>query len=135
MRQDIRTMADRIDRQALLMRKSFQHELALIEEAIVQERMEVMEAHKKRLDDLIEMRDETESENLVIKMKKLDEHEIEMYRLLQKHQETFREVRIHLDNDIENLQKELQNLRALCLINRQVNKHYQACNPKNISGL
>lgn len=101
------------------MRKAFETELEMITEAILTERLEVLSNNKSNVENLFALRDEKESVNLKTQMDLFYAHEQEMHRLIEKHQEQFRDLKRSLNGDVESLQRELQSLRALCLINSE----------------
>lgn len=99
------------------MTKAYRHEMELIETVIESERKIMMEIsmekwnvlYKKLQDDTFE---EKEKRKEIIK-----EYEKEMEKVIIEHQEEFRKQKIMYELEIQNLQQEVQNMKALCIMN------------------
>lgn len=49
----------------------------------------------------------------------MDDHEEELIKVHRDHEERFRETRIRLETDIQSLEQELEQVKALCLLNSE----------------
>ncbi|XP_023016103.1 dynein regulatory complex protein 1 [Leptinotarsa decemlineata] len=117
--EDINILAQRIEKQITFMRKAYQNEFELIEQVILSERQNFIDLNNKKWEELHKKRDQQEIENSNKKFGQLEEFNKNMYRLRVDFQEKFRETKIKLENDIENLQKELERIKALALLNSE----------------
>lgn len=52
-------------------------------------------------------------------MFKVDNHEEELQKVHRDHEEKYRETRIRLETDIQMLEQELEQVKALCLLNSE----------------
>lgn len=52
-------------------------------------------------------------------LRQIDQFHEEMYRLHVNHEEEYRETRISLETDIQMLEQELEQIKALCLLNSE----------------
>lgn len=56
----------------------------------------------------------------------LEQHKEEIERIMWEHHEKYREAKIHLEHLIQELQKELEKMKATCLINTEkIGYNYQ----------
>lgn len=116
---DINTLAQRIEKQLVIMGHAYREQLQLQEQATLAERKILMEANDKKWEDLFKKRSLKEEENCAKKFKQIDEFVDVMTKLRKEFQERFREAKIKLENDIEMLQQELEKAKAVCLINSE----------------
>lgn len=108
------------------MRRAFRQEFRLIEEAIMTERRALIEMHNKKWEELYKKRAVEEESNSDKKFQQQDEFEEELNKLRRNFQEKYREAKIKLENDSENLQQELEKIKALSLLNSEkVDYNYQ----------
>ncbi|XP_049772051.1 dynein regulatory complex protein 1 [Schistocerca cancellata] len=116
---DIVTLAERIDNQVNVMRRAYRQELRLIEQAIEIERKQLLDTNKKRWDPLYSERETEEVENMEKKFQQVAEFEEEMRKIDLEHEENYRESKIKLETDIQILQQELEQIKASCLLNSE----------------
>ncbi|XP_076249879.1 dynein regulatory complex protein 1 [Rhynchophorus ferrugineus] len=117
--QDINTLAQRIEKQITFMRRAYRQELNVIEQVILQERQHLIENADKKWEDLYQKREEQELSNTNKKFEQVEEFDQRMTQLRTEFQDYYRETRIHLENDIEELQRELEKIKALALLNSE----------------
>lgn len=117
--EDIQTLSNRIETQVSLMRRAYRHELELIEGVIQVERKILIDTNDKRWEELHKKRDLEENLNCERKFEQLEEFEEICTNLRVSHQEKHRGIRIKLGNDIENLERELEKIKSLTLINTE----------------
>lgn len=117
--EDIDVLSQRIEKQVSLIRRAYQREFELIEEVIMSERHNLIEFNNKKWDELFKKQREQEIQNSNKKFEQIEEYTIKMNNLRQNFHEKFRSTRIHLENDIEELQKELERIKALALLNSE----------------
>ncbi|XP_076386516.1 dynein regulatory complex protein 1 isoform X1 [Megachile rotundata] len=115
--EDIDLLIERMENQVRTMTKAYRHELNLIENVIESERklflkssVEKWEALFKKLqDDTFEAREKKKEIML--------EYERDMKKAIIEHQEKYREQKIALEIEIQNLMQQIQTMKAACLMN------------------
>ncbi|KAJ8953586.1 hypothetical protein NQ318_003008 [Aromia moschata] len=117
--EDIDTLAHRIEKQITFMRSAYQKEFELIEEVVLLERQQLIDATNKRWEELYRKRDEQEADNSDKKFNLLKEFYRSMYERRVAFQEKYRRTKIKLENDVETLQRELERIKALAMLNSE----------------
>lgn len=118
-KEDINTLSQRIEKQLVLMRRAYFEQFQLQEEATLIERKILMETNNKKWEDLFKKRRQKEEENCEKKFLQIDEFMEVMKKLGADFQERYREAKIKLENDIENLQLELEKVKTICMLNSE----------------
>ncbi|PSN49548.1 Dynein regulatory complex protein 1 [Blattella germanica] len=118
-KEDLWTLAERIDNQVKVMKRAYKQELKLIEDVMEFERAQLVEMNNKKWEALYRERKELEVKHMNLKFEAVDEHEDEIYRVTVEHQERFREMKIKLETDIQCLEQELEQVKAQCLMNSE----------------
>ncbi|CAG4942479.1 unnamed protein product [Parnassius apollo] len=123
---DIKELSDRIEKQVTIMQRAYEKQLSLIEQAINIEREAMVEHNNKRWEALYKQRDKEEIAHMEYKFEQLEEHKEQMEAILWDHHTKYREAKIELESLIQELQKELEKLKATCLINTEkIGYNYQ----------
>ncbi|XP_063537087.1 dynein regulatory complex protein 1 [Cydia strobilella] len=123
---DIKELSERIEKQVSIMQRAYQKQLTLIQEAIEIEREAMVDHNNKRWDALYRQRDKEEVAHMEYKTEQLEEHKLEMEAIMWDHHEKFRVAKIELEVLIQELQKELEKLKATCIINTEkIGYNYQ----------
>ncbi|CAG9813113.1 unnamed protein product [Phaedon cochleariae] len=117
--EDIHILTQRIEKQITFMRSAYQNEFELIEEVIAAERQNFIDSHNRKWEELYKKRQQEEIKNSDKKFEQLEHFNKNMNRLRIDFQEKFRETKIKLENNIENLQRELERIKALALLNSE----------------
>lgn len=117
--EDINALYQRIEKHVCFIRRAYQQELAVIEEVIMSERLNLVESNNKRWEELFKQQKEQEMNNSTKKFEQIEEYQTKMNELRQDFYEKFRATKIHLEKDIEELQKELERIKALALLNSE----------------
>ncbi|KAB0793354.1 hypothetical protein PPYR_12974 [Photinus pyralis] len=134
--EDIQTLSNRIETQVSLMRRAYRRELELIEDVIQVERKILIDTNDKRWEELHKKRDLEENLNCERKFEQLEEFEEICTNLRVNHQEKYRGIRIKLGNDIENLERELEKIKSLTLINSEkLDYNYQVLKKRESENL
>ncbi|XP_034950932.1 dynein regulatory complex protein 1 isoform X2 [Chelonus insularis] len=115
--EDIDLLIDRIDTQINLIYKGYRRELNLIEDTLKNERNIILEDITKRWDSLYEERQNNELQGVERRREIMREYEKEMNRVLIEHQEQYRAQKIWLESECQKLQQEVENMKAVCLLN------------------
>ncbi|KAM3965868.1 LOW QUALITY PROTEIN: dynein regulatory complex protein 1 [Aphomia sociella] len=123
---DIKELSDRIEKQVTIMQRAYEKQLNLIEHAINIERDAMIDHNNKRWEALYKQRDREEVAHMEYKFGQLEEHKKEIEAIMWDHHEKYREAKIELESLIQELQKELEKLKATCIINTEkIGYNYQ----------
>nr|XP_032519380.1 dynein regulatory complex protein 1 isoform X2 [Danaus plexippus plexippus] len=123
---DIKELSDRIEKQITIMQRAYEKQLFLIEQAINIEREVMVDHNNKRWEALYKQRDKEEVAHLEFKFEQLEEHKLEIEAIMWDHHAKYREAKIELETLIQELQKELEKLKATCIINTEkIGYNYQ----------
>ncbi|XP_059052716.1 dynein regulatory complex protein 1 [Achroia grisella] len=123
---DIKELSDRIEKQVTIMQRAYEKQLSLIEHAINIERDAMVDHNNKRWEALYKQRDREEVAHMEYKFGQLEEHKEEIESIMWDHHEKYREAKIELESLIQELQKELEKLKATCIINTEkIGYNYQ----------
>ncbi|XP_050293707.1 LOW QUALITY PROTEIN: dynein regulatory complex protein 1 [Anthonomus grandis grandis] len=117
--EDINTLSERIEKQISFMRRAYRDELEILEHVVMQERKNLVDATDKKWEELFRKRQNQEVSNMNKKFEQVEEFNQKMGDLRLDFQEHFRETKIKLENDIEELQRQLEEIRALALLNSE----------------
>ncbi|XP_057325450.1 dynein regulatory complex protein 1 isoform X2 [Microplitis mediator] len=115
--EDIDILIDRIDTQINIICKAYRRELVLIEDALKNERSKILEDVTKKWDALYKERQDNEIRGVERRREIMREYENEMNRVLIEHQEQYRAQKIWLETECQKLQQDVENMKALCMIN------------------
>ncbi|RLU18218.1 hypothetical protein DMN91_008574 [Ooceraea biroi] len=115
--EDIDLLVDRMDSQINAMTKACHRELSLIDNAIESERKMLLENIKEKWEALYKKLQEDNLSGLDRRKDIMREYEEEMKKVMIEHQEEFRAQKISLELEIQKLQQEVQNTKALCFMN------------------
>ncbi|KAL3272766.1 hypothetical protein HHI36_014227 [Cryptolaemus montrouzieri] len=116
---DICILTDRIETQIRLTRKAYREQLKLIEESMQTERKIMMEVNAKKWEELYKKRDQEEQANSDKKYEQMELFENQMTELRREFQEKYRETKIKLERDIDDLEQELERIKALAILNSE----------------
>lgn len=99
------------------MTKAYRYEMELIETVIESERKIMMEISMEKWNVLYKKLQEDTFEEKEKRKEIIKEYEKEMEKVIIEHQEEFRKQKIMYELEIQNLQQEVQNMKALCIMN------------------
>lgn len=97
--------------------KAYRHEMELIENVIESERKILLEISMDKWNVLYKKVQDDTFEEKEKRKKIMQEYEKEMEKVIIEHQEEFRKHKIMYELEIQNLQQEVQNMKALCIMN------------------
>lgn len=117
--EDINVLSQRIEKQIGLIRKAYQKEFELIEDVVTSERQNLIDGNNKKWEELFKKQKEREIDNMNKKFQQMDQYKTTMKNLRQDFQEKFRSTKISMEKDIEELQTELERVKAVALINSE----------------
>ncbi|CAG5095455.1 Similar to drc1: Dynein regulatory complex protein 1 (Danio rerio) [Cotesia congregata] len=115
--EDIDILIDRIDSQVNIINKGYRRELVLIEDALKNERSKILEDITKKWDALYKERQDNEIQGVERRREIMREYENDMNRVLIEHQEQYRAQKIWLETECQKLQQDVENMKALCMLN------------------
>lgn len=101
------------------MRRAYQREFDLIEDVILAERKKLIDTNQKRWEEFCKKREQQEVANSDKKFEQLEEFNEKMNMMRIDFEEKFRETYINLENDIDTIQRELERIKALALLNSE----------------
>ncbi|KAK9696402.1 Sperm tail [Popillia japonica] len=117
--EDIRTLAKRIEKHIVLMRKAYHRERVFIENVIMEERKLLIEANEKKWEELYRKRDHEERMQCEKKFEQQEDFMQEMQKLRIEHEEKHRESKIKLENEVEELQREFERIKTMAIMNSE----------------
>ncbi|CAG2056047.1 unnamed protein product [Timema podura] len=91
----------------------------LLDDAISRERHQLIEAGKRKWEGLYKARDKLELSHMDKKMHTAQQFEQEMYKIHKENEEHYRAKKVQLETDLQVLQQELEQVKALCLLNME----------------
>lgn len=117
--EDISTLSQRIEKQVTFMRNMYHQELENIENVMVSEREKLLKQARKRWDDLYKQRDLDELRSNEEREQALEQFYQNWDNLRIDFQETFRATKIKMEREIEELQKQLEIIKATTILNSE----------------
>ncbi|XP_071451560.1 dynein regulatory complex protein 1 isoform X2 [Hetaerina americana] len=117
--EDISLCASRIDTQVEAMRRAYKAELSLLEMAINKELEDLTQGCNRRWMELYENQKETADEQLKEHFERVSHQQKAVYDNQVEFAEKYRQVKIALETDIQVLQQEVQQIKAVCLLNSE----------------
>ncbi|KAL6267785.1 hypothetical protein P5V15_000856 [Pogonomyrmex californicus] len=115
--EDIDLLINRMDNQMNIMTKAYRCELSLINNAIESERKMLLENIGEKWEALHKKLREESLAGVDRRKEIMREYEEEMKRAIIEHQEEFRAQKISFELEIQKLQQEVQNTKAVCFMN------------------
>ncbi|XP_009990503.1 PREDICTED: dynein regulatory complex protein 1, partial [Tauraco erythrolophus] len=116
---DIHLLLERMEEQIRLMLKTYRHEVLQIEKAFELERRELLDNNKKKWEEAIQAHNAQELEYLHARMRKVEEFEKQMKQLRVQDEQEYNGMKIQLENDVQNLEKQLQQMKAIYQLNQE----------------
>lgn len=103
--------------QVRTMTKAYRHELTMVENVIESERKVLLATSQEKWDSLLKKYQDDTVEAREKKKEIMLSYEEELKKAMMEHQEQFRQLKISFELEIQRLQQEVQNMKALCLMN------------------
>ncbi|NXT19201.1 DRC1 protein, partial [Syrrhaptes paradoxus] len=116
---DIYLLLERMEEQIRLLLKTYRHRLLQVEKAFELERQELLDANKKKWEEAIQALNAQELEHLRARMRKVEEFEKQLNQLWVQGEEEYSSMKIQLETDVQNLEKQLQQAKATYLLNQE----------------
>ncbi|CAK9823003.1 Dynein regulatory complex protein 1 [Anthophora retusa] len=118
-KEDIDLLIERTENQIRIMTKAYRCETELIEKVIETEHKILLQSSMEKWKTLYQKIQENTLEAREKKKQIMREYEEEMKKAMIEHQEEFRKQKTTFELQIQNLQQEVQNMKALCLMNAE----------------
>ncbi|NWT48367.1 DRC1 protein, partial [Chroicocephalus maculipennis] len=116
---DIHLLLERMEEQIRLVLKTYRHKLLQIEKAFELERQELLDNNRKKWEEGIQAHNTQEMEYLHGRMRKVEEFEKQLNQLRVQDEEEYNSMKIRLENDVENLERQLQQFKAIYQLNQE----------------
>ncbi|NXK09677.1 DRC1 protein, partial [Herpetotheres cachinnans] len=116
---DIHLLLERMEQQIRIMLKTYRHKLLQIEKAFELERRELLDSNRKKWEEAIQAHNAQELEYLHACMRKVEEFEKQLNQLWVQDEEEYNSMKIQLENDVQNLERQLQQMKAIYQLNQE----------------
>ncbi|OXB78577.1 UNVERIFIED_CONTAM: hypothetical protein H355_010057 [Colinus virginianus] len=116
---DINLLLERMEEQIRMMLKTYRHEVRQTEKAFELERRELLDSNRKKWEEAIQALNTKELEYLHARVRKVEEFEKQLNQLRVQDEEEYNSMKIHLENDVQNLERQLQHMKAVYLVDQQ----------------
>ncbi|XP_006625941.2 dynein regulatory complex protein 1 isoform X1 [Lepisosteus oculatus] len=117
--EDIDLMIERMEEQIKNLMKSYREELDQIEKAFELERRELLDNNHKKWEQMMQSRRDKELEYLILRMKRVEEHEKQLQQLRVEDGEEYNMIKIKLETDVQILEQQLQQMKATYQLNQE----------------
>ncbi|NXL68123.1 DRC1 protein, partial [Chordeiles acutipennis] len=116
---DIHLLLERMEEQTRMMLKIYRHKILQIEKTFELERRELLDNNRKKWEEAIQAHSTQELEYLHARMRKMKEFEKQLNQLLLQDGEKYNSMKIELENDVQNLEMQLQQVKAMYQLNQE----------------
>ncbi|NXJ42496.1 DRC1 protein, partial [Ciconia maguari] len=116
---DIHLLLERMEEQIRITLKTYRHKLLQIEKAFELERRELLDNNRKKWEKAIQAHNTQELEYLHARMRKVEEFEKQLNQLRVEDEEEYNSMKIQLENDVQNLERQLQQMKAIYQLNQE----------------
>ncbi|XP_065443480.1 dynein regulatory complex protein 1-like [Chrysemys picta bellii] len=116
---DINLLVERMEEQIRNLMKTYRRELTQIEKAFELERRELLSSNKKKWEQAMQAHNAQELANLITRMQKVEEYEKQLNQLRVQDAEEYTTIKIQLENDVQILEQQLQQMKAIYQLNQE----------------
>ncbi|XP_065443485.1 dynein regulatory complex protein 1-like [Chrysemys picta bellii] len=116
---DINLLVERMEEQIRNLMKTYRRELTQIEKAFELERRELLSSNKKKWEQVMQAHNAQELANLITRMQKVEEYEKQLNQLRVQDAEEYTTIKIQLENDVQILEQQLQQMKAIYQLNQE----------------
>ncbi|XP_010120471.1 PREDICTED: dynein regulatory complex protein 1, partial [Chlamydotis macqueenii] len=116
---DIHLLLERMEEQTRLMLKTYRRRLLQMEKAFELERRELLDNNRKEWEEAMQAHRAREVEHLRARMKKVEEFEKQLRQLGMQDEEEYNNMKTQLENDVQNLERQIQQVKAAYHLNRE----------------
>ncbi|XP_010902771.1 dynein regulatory complex protein 1 [Esox lucius] len=117
--EDIDLIIERMEDQAKFLMSSLRDELVQIENSFEQERKILLTGNRKKWEQHTEERRHKEMENVMQRMRRMEEYEESLQQLRTTDAEEYNMIKFKLDTDVQVLQQKLQQTKATFQLNQE----------------
>ncbi|NXP78999.1 DRC1 protein, partial [Ramphastos sulfuratus] len=117
--EDIHLLLERMEEQTRFMLKTYRHKLLEIEKAFELERRQLLDNIRKKWDKATQAHNTKRLEYLHARMRKVKEFEKQLNQLRAQDEEEYNNMKIRLESDVQNLEKQLQQVKAIYQLNQE----------------
>uniref|UniRef100_A0A7M4E497 Dynein regulatory complex protein 1 n=1 Tax=Crocodylus porosus TaxID=8502 RepID=A0A7M4E497_CROPO len=116
---DINLLLERMEEQIRNLTKTYRRELMQIEKAFELERRELLTNNRRKWEQAMQTHNAQELEYLISRMKKVEEYEKQLNQLRGQDAREFSALKIQLENDVQILEQQLQQMKAIYQLNQE----------------
>ncbi|KAG4072679.1 hypothetical protein HA402_004768 [Bradysia odoriphaga] len=116
---DIDCLIERIDSQVEVMKRAYREHLELLQKTIDDERDAFKNSETEKWQSLYDTREEYEQKHMCRKKEQSAEYNLEIKKIALEHEELIRSTKIRLERDNDELQIQLQNVKAEIMLNSE----------------
>ncbi|NWR78162.1 DRC1 protein, partial [Centropus unirufus] len=120
---DIFLLLERMEEQIRNMLTSYHQKLLRIEKAFELEQQELLDSHRKKWEEAIQVHNAKELENLHDRLRKVEEFEVQLKQLQVQDEEEYNSMKLQLENDVQNLEKQIEHMKAVYRLNQEKLDH------------
>ncbi|XP_042321287.1 dynein regulatory complex protein 1 [Sceloporus undulatus] len=117
--EDINLLLERMEEQIRNLIKNYRRELLMIEKAFELERRELLTNNKKKWEQGMQNLNLQELEFMMARLRKVEEYERELNQLRVQDAEEYNVIKIKLEHDVEILEQQLQQMKAIYQLNQE----------------
>ncbi|XP_053565468.1 dynein regulatory complex protein 1 [Bombina bombina] len=117
--EDIDLLIERMEEQIRNLIKTYREELLQTEKSFELERRELLNTNSKNWEQGMQERRDKELENLMNRMKKVEEYEQQLNHLRVQDGEEYNSLKIKLETEVQTLQQQLQQMKARYQLNQE----------------
>ncbi|NWX15667.1 DRC1 protein, partial [Aegotheles bennettii] len=116
---DVHLLLQRMEEQNRHLLKTCRHKLLEVERTFEQERRELLDNNRKEWEEGIQAHNAQELEHLHAHMRKVEEFEKQLKQLQVQDEEDFNSMKIQLEAELQNLEKQIQQVKAAYQLNQE----------------
>uniref|UniRef100_A0A4W5K2M1 Dynein regulatory complex protein 1 n=1 Tax=Hucho hucho TaxID=62062 RepID=A0A4W5K2M1_9TELE len=117
--EDVDLMIERMEDQVKFLMGSYRDELDQIENSFEHERKILLTGNRKKWEQYMKERQDKELENVMQRMKRVEEYEVLLQQLRTEDAEEYNMIKIKLDTDVQILEQQLQQMKATYQLNQE----------------
>lgn len=117
--EDVDLLVERMEEQASSLVHAFQEEITEIDRSFAVERQVLMQQYQKEFDEAMQKRSESEMKFMSVREQRLEENKAKLQHLRVRNAEEFSLAKIKLETDIQNLQQQIQQMKATFQLNSE----------------
>ncbi|KAM6355116.1 dynein regulatory complex protein 1-like [Podargus strigoides] len=120
---DIHLLVARMEEQIRTMLRTYRHKLLQTEEVFELERQELLAKNRQKWEEAIQAYKAQQLEYLQARVRQVEKYEKELKQLRLQDEEKYRSMKTELEDYVQNLAKQLQQMKAACQLNQEKLEH------------